>query len=65
MASPNASEQSESEVFKATELRGVAERNVLLSHKSSIVGFLAADQRNLKDDRFTVSGKFQTNVMIE
>ncbi|KAM7487948.1 hypothetical protein LguiB_025432 [Lonicera macranthoides] len=64
LESPNASEQSVSEVFKATELKGVSERNVLPSHKSLTVGFPAAE-RNLKDDRFTVSGKFQTNVMTE
>jgi katanin p80 WD40 repeat-containing subunit B1 len=59
--SPNASGQSESEVLKATEYRGVPERNVSsTSNKSFIV------ERNLKDDaRSSVSSRPQKNLMAD
>ncbi|CAK9133729.1 unnamed protein product [Ilex paraguariensis] len=59
---PITSTESENEVFKATELSGVADRKNFPAVKSSVV---PVAERNVRDDRCIVSGKPQISILTE
>ncbi|XP_059656196.1 katanin p80 WD40 repeat-containing subunit B1 homolog KTN80.4-like [Cornus florida] len=61
---PIAAVHSEIEGNKATELSAVADRNTSPAVKRSIIG-ISAVERNVKDDKYIVSGKVEMNLMTE
>lgn len=61
---PTISMLSEATGCKATEMGSVTDRNIFPSVKGSILGVSTAE-RNIKDDRYTGSGKNESNLMMD